>query len=580
MSDYYSIKLGTLRAFVRFGLALLAFIAAATGYAAQTAATGVRINAAQLKAPASEKRANYEYHVLAGEMALQRDKPAIAAREYAAALAYSKAPALAHRTTQIAVLANKRKLAYRAARIWADAAPQSQDAQQTAVRLAFLAGDEKRLQRYASRLIAAAPTAEAGYHVLAQLLIGNVDRADLAITTLGRLARQHAQRASAQYALGVIALHYDRLPIDAAAAASTSKLAPHWNQAALLQAGVWVRQGHSDKAIELIAGLAGDTSMKARDHSALARMLVSADQPRAARGEFAQALKIQPDNTPARYGMAILSLTLGDLDRAQDALEKLYDNDQHRDDAAYYLGSVAEQRGHYAQAQTWYQRVHGGAHAFEAQLRTARVIAQQGDLASARKHLTRLRQAHPEQSTRILAAEGQLLSAAGRYNSALKVYNRGLKRHPKANDLYYGRSLVYARLGRIEQAESDLHAMLARNHDDPRALNALGYMLTNHSHHYHKALGYIRKALAARPDAPAIEDSMGWVQYHLGHLHKARNYLEKAYARQPDPEIAAHLGEVRWQQGERTAARRIWQHAVAHHPHDPVLRATMKRFGQ
>ncbi|HLD09288.1 MAG TPA: tetratricopeptide repeat protein, partial [Methylophilaceae bacterium] len=73
-------------------------------------------------------------------------------------------------------------------------------------------------------------------------------------------------------------------------------------------------------------------------------------------------------------------------------------------------------------------------------------------------------------------------------------------------------------------------------------------------------------------------DSMGWVQYRLGKLDKAVDYLRRAYTTQTDPEIAAHLGEVLWQQGKRDEALKIWGEALHDHPDNEVLQSTSKKF--
>ena len=91
---------------------------------------------------------------------------------------------------------------------------------------------------------------------------------------------------------------------------------------------------------------------------------------------FERAIDLQPENTDARYGLAILSLSVGDLGRAENALTQLYDNNERADDAAFYLGTIAEQREDYVEAQQWYQRVEGGSHAFESQVRGALKAAQ------------------------------------------------------------------------------------------------------------------------------------------------------------------------------------------------------------
>ena len=106
----------------------------------------------------------------------------------------------------------------------------------------------------------------------------------------------------------------------------------------------------------------------------------------------------------------------------------------------------------------------------------------------------------------------------------------------------------------------------------------MGYLIANHGSDYDRAASYIQRALETEPDNPAILDSMGWVEYRRGNLDAARHYLERAYRDFADAEVAAHLGEVLWQQGQHEAARRIWQDAMADSADHPVLTETVERL--
>ncbi|GAB3681626.1 tetratricopeptide repeat protein [Salinisphaera aquimarina] len=541
-------------------------------------AAGMRIDASSVQSPAVTRRSAYEYHVLAGEMAIQRGNRTLAASEYVAALDYSRDPALAKRATRIALFAGDPALAYRAAGSWAASEPDSLDAQRTAARLALSNGDEKGLKVYAQSTVAAAASPDIGYRLLADVLSGESANSDLAVRTASHMAQRDSDSAPAQYALGVVALRYNRNDVAEQAAARAVALDPQWNDAVLLRAGVWIRNGESAKAQALVDDLPGNDATRAQYHMTLARLLIEADQDEAALDEFQHAIDLQPQNADARYGLAILSLSVGDLDRAETAFNALYDDNERADDAAYYLGTIHEQREEYGPAQHWYQRVENGSHAFESQVRGARMIYMQDDLAGARQRLSELRGVYPELADQLYAAEGQLLYEANEPQAALELYNQGLAELPDNAELLYGRSMAYERLDRIRAAEADLQTLLANEPDDARALNALGYLLTNHSRDFDQALAYIEQALESEPDNPAILDSLGWVHYRLGHLRKARRYLEHAYRVFPDGEVAAHLGEVLWKQGERDAARQVWQDALADDPDHAVLRATIKRL--
>lgn len=519
-----------------------------------------------------------DYQVMVGELSLLDGDTQGAAQAYVKALAHSRDPALAKRATQIALAANRSDLAYKAAKVWARVAAKDSRAQQAAVRLAFVNKDSEGIQTFAPQLVTSADSPRDGYEALAQILSDRPGQADMALDAMSKLAAAHPKEAAAQYALGRLALNYDRTDAAASAADKAMADAPDWSEASLLRAAIEVRQGKPDAAAKRVEALKGSERQRAEYHVALARMLLQAGNGAEGLAAFKRAVAIDGDFADARYGLGLVALSQGDLDTAAAQFEQLYKSGAHGNNAAFYRGVVAEKRKHDAKAIDWYKKVGDGDHVFEARLRIAQLTYDQGDLDGARDQLHQLADQYPDESTKLHAAEGSLLVDAGQPKKALTVYDKALKDAPDDSDLLYARALVYEKLGRIDDAEADLKHILSQDADNPEALNALGYMLTNHGTDYARAERYIRKSLKADPDNPAVLDSLGWVEYKRGHLASARKHLEKAYKGSADPEIAAHLGEVRWQQGDHDAARKIWHKAQAEHPGNAVLKQTIKRL--
>src|SRR5690606_23160949 len=88
----------------------------------------------------------------------------------------------------------------------------------------------------------------------------------------------------------------------------------------------------------------------------------------------------------------------------------------------------------------------------------------------------------------------------------------------------------------------------------------------------------IEKAVSMAPNDAYIQDSLGWVEFRLGNTERAAGILREAYGKRPDPEIAAHLGEVLWAQGQQDEARRIWREGLALASDNETLTSTLKRF--
>ena len=64
----------------------------------------------------------------------------------------------------------------------------------------------------------------------------------------------------------------------------------------------------------------------------------------------------------------------------------------------------------------------------------------------------------------------------------------------------------------------------------------------------------------------------------MGNRDEAIKQLKRAYQSRPDPEIAAHLGEVLWVNGQHEEARRILREGKSRDQANDVLRETVARL--
>ena len=153
-----------------------------------------------------------------------------------------------------------------------------------------------------------------------------------------------------------------------------------------------------------------------------------------------------------------------------------------------------------------------------------------------------------------------------------------LEDFPDSPDLLYSRAMVAEKLDKLDVLERDLRAMLKADPKNADALNALGYTLADRTDRLDEAYKLIKQALELKPNDGPVLDSMGWVLYKMGREKQALAYLERAYRILHDTEVAAHLGEVYWQLGQKDKARSLWQAAAKRDPDNQLLKQTMKRF--
>lgn len=523
-----------------------------------------------------------EYHILAAEIAGQRGEAELAAREYLKALRLQPTRDLAERATQVAVYAGNSSLAMEAATYWAELDPDRLEPRIV-------------LMRVAVQLDQVAAAIEHGLHIadkhskgpeqamrdIAHALSSETANAQSALAVMSGLRAEYKDLPEAEYAAGLLALRLEALQEAVMSADNALSLREGWTDAILLKATALLRMERLEAAEQVIAATEIDDSEQITLLLAFARLLLEADYAEAAARQYQKALELDAQQPEALYAMGILQMSLGDMDAAYGHFRTLHDEVGLRQDiSAYYLGTIEESRGNYEQALEWYEKVGEGDRQLDAAQRKAFVLYKLGDLEEARKWLAGMRAAEPEMAVQFYLAEGELLYEAKRFEDAMALYNEGLGEFPDDVDLLYGRSLIAERMGRLTLSERDLRRILELEPDDSRSLNALGYILANHTSRFDEALLLISRALEQNPDDAAVIDSMGWVQFRLGNLDTALDYLSRAYDSMPDPEVAAHLAEVLWELGRQEQAETILQDALQEEPDHQVLRDTIKRLMQ
>lgn len=523
------------------------------------------------------------YHILAGEMAAQRGVYDEAAAQFLQAAALSEEPELAEKAARFALYSGGVDAARLAVDYWIAWQPGALPARELALNLYLARDDRVAVMSHAKAIINLHPEGSAaGFRTVALILSSDPGKADLALGLLRDLVSEYASSEEARYALALAALRLERFDtaISESEAVITSRR--DWVDAYLLKATAEVRAGRLDDAditMKRVRTLDPRNEKVILDYARL--LLDSGYEKRAAR-EFTRVLTVSRNNTDALYALGLLSLDSNKFDTAYSYFKRMYESvdTQNSGEAAYFLGVTEESRQNYQEALDWYTQINTGNFVFEASQRRAYMYYKLGDLDKARQYLRQLRLLYPRQELKLILTEADLLYEERDYTAAVELYDEALAQFPEDTDLLYGRALILSELNHIDRAEADLRLILKEQPNDSRSLNALGYILTNHSTRFEEALGYITAALEQAPDDAAILDSMGWVQYRLGNLDTSLKYLENAYQRQRDAEIAAHLGEVLWKMGNTQKARKIWQDALEQNPDHPVLNETIQRFQQ
>ena len=551
---------------------------AATPAPTGTAAIAARATEAS-PAPGTALYPDIMFKLLVGELASHRGDFPLALEHYLDAARETRDASVAARGVQIATLARDDERALEAARLWSELDPSSMDATQILAPLQLRTGDTvgavERLDEIA-RAMTDPPGS--GFQRVAELLAGEKDSAS-AIDAMRQLVAMHDDNADAYLALSRLLARTGELEEALVEVERGSALDLHNERVAIFEARLRQRLDEIDLAIEGLSEFLERVPDSSSARMSYARMLVDAGRYDEALAEFERLVADAPDDDEARFALGLLFVQTERLDEAVQHLEAIPNSSSRRPSALFYLARIAESQQRFDDAIATYLRVRRGEHRLNAQIRVAILLAENGDLDTARRHLHGVRTLNTRERVRVLLAEGGLLMRAERYEDAMSVYDQSLEDLPGNTDLLYARGMLAERMDRLDLLERDMREIITREPDNAEALNALGYTLADRTDRYEEAYELIMRAIELKPDDHYIVDSLGWVLYRLGRHEEALEHLQRAMSITPDPEIAAHLGEVLWVLGQKVEAREVWNTALERSPDDENLLEVIDRYG-
>jgi tetratricopeptide (TPR) repeat protein len=516
--------------------------------------------------------------MMVAEVAVQRGQPQVAVPAYLELARETRDPRIAQRATEVAWNARFVSAALEAAGIWLQADPASTQARQIVATLLVNQSQLSDALPHLERWLAAdKDNVGQSFLQLNTLLARHADK-QAVLKVVHELAKSYPAVPEARLSVAQAAWNADDKDLSLAEARAALKLRPDWELAALFVAQVLQSRSNEEATRYLGEYLAQHP--KARDARLnYARLLVNDRKYAEARKQFEALLREFPDNAEVSMAVALLAMQANDFDAADAQLKRVLElNYKEPDTARFYLGQVNEERKHYDEALKWYSSVGAGGQYINAQSRFAAVLAKQGKLSEARKHLQNAAVENNQERVQLTQAEAQLLRDASDYQAAFDVLGRALEKMPNYPDLLYDHAMAAEKVNRIDVMEGNLRKLIEIRPDHAHAYNALGYTLADRNQRIEEAHRLIETALKLAPDDPFILDSMGWVLYRMGRSKEGLSFLQRAFKMRPDPEIAAHVGELLWATGQQGEALKVWREALKEHPTNEVLQSTIKRF--
>ncbi len=233
---------------------------------------------------------------------------------------------------------------------------------------------------------------------------------------------------------------------------------------------------------------------------------------------------------------------------------------------ALMQGDIAALHKRYDAATARYDTVHQSSPLYWlSRMRIAEIYEINGKMEQAAAMLATLAE-QPATRQRALVMLGDLYRRHENFSGALSAYDTALNDIKELTadhwPVIYARGMVLERLNNWPLAEQDLLKALSFQPDNPMILNFIGYSWVDKGINIDRAIDFIRRAVALRPNDGYILDSYGWALYRNGQSQEAAGWLEKAVTRIPDDTtILDHLGDVYWHIGRKAEAQFQWKRA-------------------
>jgi len=530
------------------------------------------------KLPNIELSEDLLYKFLLTEIASQRGEVALAVEGSSDLANQTHDPRLAMRSAQLALQAGQIDKAIEALKIWREVDPDSPLAMRMYASVLMRVGklDEARQELEG---VLKSDQENAGYlfYQIYQMQASYPDK-DASLKFMRKLAQPYPDVAEAHWAVAKLAQTTGdkKLAIDEARQAS--KLRPEWGMAISFEAYL-LKENKPRQGLKLLNEYLLEHPDVREIRLQYARALLEQQQYKQAREEFLILAEDDPGNPETVFAIALISLEMKDYEGAEAYLKQtLSKGRKDQDTVRYYLGQLAEANKNNDQAIEQYRLVAGGEYLFPAQIRIAYLMSKNGSLDAALLQLQQMQASDDKQRAQLILVEGQLLREAGRRSEAYQVLQDGLVKLPDNPDLLYGAGMLADMVGKPDEFERMMRKLIEIQPDHAHAYNALGYGLLERKERIPEALQLVEKALQLAPDDPAIMDSVGWAYYLNGMLKESVEMLRRAFAADPDPEIAAHLGEVLWNKGEKAEARKVWQNGLNASPDSTHLQDVIKKY--
>jgi Flp pilus assembly protein TadD len=521
--------------------------------------------------------AEFVYKYLLGEVAAQRGEFVLASQLFLDLAKQTRDPLLAERATQAATIARAPQLALPSAELWSELLPDSIPAAQAAGQLLIANGELKKAVPKIQKVLADERIRPNAFMELNSLMMRVTDKNSV-LETIQLLAKPYPKLPEAHFAISQAAYFARNEALMEKELKEASKLRPGWEAPAQIR-GQMLSEKDPQKGIAYYREFLNAHPEADQVRLALARTLLIQKNTTDAKVEFTKLVERHQNNPEMNVIVGLLALDAKEYEFADRYLQHALDVGFKEPNRIYFnLGRSAAEQHDDARALQWFDKIGDSEQFLAGRLAAASIISRRDGVDAAITMLDNVHGLSAEQQTLVVQNQALMLNQAKRSDEAYALLEKAVQKYPDSPELLYDYALNAERVGNFKAMEETLNKVIKMKPDFAAAYNALGYSYADRNVNLVEAKNLIETATKLSPEDHYIMDSLGWVYYRLGDIGHATEQLRRAYAIQQDPEIAAHLAEVLWKQGQQEEASKILDQALSANPDNEVLASTAQKL--
>jgi tetratricopeptide (TPR) repeat protein len=310
-------------------------------------------------------------------------------------------------------------------------------------------------------------------------------------------------------------------------------------------ADIYQKEQRYQDAIDLLRTVLVDNEADEQARLGIVQSLLAQEREEEAIAEL--GLARQFSSSPERLSVVIsrLYLRIGQPGKAIDNLRAVLEATESSE-ASYLLAVILAEQQQFDEALTLIDAIDREDREFEdAIFLKTKILHDTGQTATALELLEHFLATDTGDKPMLVLLAASLNRDQGNDERSLALLAEAAERFPDDEQVLFAYGLQLERSDRLDEAIGVMESIITRNPDHAEALNFVGYCWADADSNLDRALQYINRAMALKPENGYIRDSLGWVHFRLGNLDRAERELLGALEQLPDdPHINEHLGDL------------------------------------